>query len=132
MAATRNGIILDGQPVQVAGLTVIGSPDPSSARAGLGSVDTPPAALTAAAGQLADTVAKLPSPPDIVCVHNPVQADPLRGKVPLILCGHLHRASIDSQGITVICNAGTTGGAGLRYSTVPKASPCQRRCSPSH
>jgi len=115
VAATRNGIILDGQPVQVAGLTVIGAPDPSSARAGLGSVDTSAAALTAAAGQLADTVGEMPVPPDIVCVHNPAQADPLRGKVPLILCGHLHRASIDTQGITVICNAGTTGGAGLRY-----------------
>ena len=115
VAASRNGIILDEQPVGVAGLTVIGAPDPSSARAGLGSVDTPPAALAAAAGRLADAVAKMPSPPDIVCVHNPVQADPLRGKVPLILCGHLHRASIDIQGMTVICNAGTTGGAGLRY-----------------
>ena len=115
VAATRNGIILDGQPVRVAGLTVIGAPDPSSARAGLGSVDTPPAALTAAAGRLADAVARMPAPPDIVCVHNPVQADPLRGKVPLILCGHLHRAFVDTEGITVICNAGTTGGAGLRY-----------------
>ena len=57
----------------------------------------------------------MPSPPDIVCVHNPPQADPLRGKVPLILCGHLHRAYIETQGVTVICNAGTTGGAGLRY-----------------
>ena len=115
VAATRSGIILDGQPVQVAGLTVIGAPDPSSARAGLGSVDTPPAALTAAAARLADAVARMPTPPDIVCVHNPAQANPLRGKVPLILCGHLHRASIDVQGVTVICNAGTTGGAGLRY-----------------
>lgn len=115
VAASRNGIILNGQPVEVAGLTVIGAPDPSSARAGLGSVDTPPAALAAAAGQLADTVGKMPSPPDIVCVHNPAQADPLRGRVPLILCGHLHRAFIDTQGVTVICNAGTTGGAGLRY-----------------
>jgi len=115
VAASRNGVILDGQPVEVAGLTLLGSPDPSSARAGLGSVDTPAAALTAAAGQLADTVGKMPAPPDIVCVHNPAQADPLRGKVPLILCGHLHRASVDTEGITVICNAGTTGGAGLRF-----------------
>lgn len=115
VAATRNGIVLDGRPISVAGLTVLGAPDPSSVRAGLGSVDTPPAALAAAATQLADAVAKMPAPPDIVCVHNPVQADPLRGKVPLILCGHLHRAFVDTQGITVICNAGTTGGAGLRY-----------------
>lgn len=115
VAASRNAVILDGQPVQVAGLTMIGSPDPSSARAGLGSVDTPAAALTAAAARLADTVGKMPVPPDVVCVHNPVQADPLRGKVPLILCGHLHRAYVDTEGVTVICNAGTTGGAGLRY-----------------
>lgn len=115
VAASRSTVILNGQPVQVAGLTVLGLPDPSSARAGVGSVDTPPAALAVAGAQLAAAVHALPQPPDIVCVHNPVQADMVLGKVPLVLCGHLHRAYVTRNGRTIICNAGTTGGAGLRY-----------------
>jgi len=115
LSQSRNTIILNGQPVQVAGLTVLGLPDPSSARAGLGSVDTSPAAISAAGAQLAADVQTLPHPPDIVCVHNPIQANDVLGKVPLVLCGHLHRPYVTRSGVSVICNAGTTGGAGLRY-----------------
>jgi len=115
LAGSRNTVILNGQPAQVAGLTLLGLPDPSSARPGVGSVDTSPAALADAGARLAADVRALPQPPDIVCVHNPVQADLVLGKVPLVLCGHLHRAYVTRSGATVICNAGTTGGAGLRY-----------------
>lgn len=115
LRAFANTRILDGPPIQVAGLTILGSPDPSSARAGLGSVDTSSEALTAAGTALAAQVRALPSPPDMVCVHNPQQADPVVGLVPLVLCGHLHQISVVSKGATVICNAGTTGGAGTRY-----------------
>jgi len=94
---------------------MLGLPDPSSARAGVGSVDTSAVALAQAGAQLAADVHALPQPPDIVCVHNPSEADVLLGKVPLILCGHLHRAYVTRNGASVVCNAGTTGGAGLRY-----------------
>ncbi len=115
LAGSGNTVILNGQLVHVAGLTLLGLPDPSSAREGVGSVDTPVAALAAAGARLAADVHALPQPPDIVCVHNPAQADPVLGKVPLVLCGHLHHAYVTRSGMTVLCNAGTTGGAGLRY-----------------
>ncbi len=115
LAQSRNTLVLDGQGVKVAGLTAVGVPDPSSARAGVGSVDTSPAALADAGARLAAAVRALPQPPEIVCVHNPAEADSVLGKVPLVLCGHLHRAYVTRSGATVICNAGTTGGAGLRY-----------------
>ncbi len=115
LAASRNTVVLDGQPVQAAGLTLLGLPDPSSARAGMGSVDTSAGALADAGARLAAAVRALPQPPDMVCAHNPIQAGPVLGKVPLVLCGHLHRAYVTRSGATVICNAGTTGGAGLRY-----------------
>lgn len=115
LLGSRNTIILSGQLVQVVGLTMLGLPDPSSARAGVGSVDTSAAALAQAGAQLAANVRALPQPPDIVCVHNPSEADALLGKVPLILCGHLHRAYVTRNGASIVCNAGTTGGAGLRY-----------------
>ena len=113
LAAHPRTVILSGQVVDVAGLRVLGSPDPSSLRPGKGSVDTPDAALDAAGAALAASVGT--DPPDIVCVHNPRQADAVLGRVPLVLCGHLHRAYVETHGATVVCNAGTTGGAGLRY-----------------
>jgi Icc-related predicted phosphoesterase len=115
MRANRNAVILHDQPVMVAGLTVIGSPDPSSARPGAGGVDTPQEAIQAAGEKLLADYQRSPIPPDIVCVHNPRQAEPLIGKVPIILCGHVHRQYVESRQNTVICNAGTTGAAGARY-----------------
>ena len=113
--ANPNAIVLNGQPVVVDGLTVLGLPDPSSLRPGVGSVDTPLTALRDASSALAADAARLPTPPDIVCTHNPLEEASLEGRVPVILCGHLHRAYLATVGETVICNAGTTGGAGLRY-----------------
>ena len=113
--ANPNAIILNGQPVLVDGLTVLGLPDPSSLRPGVGGVDTPLTSLRDASGALAADASRLPAPPDIVCTHNPLEEASLEGRVPVILCGHLHRAYIATVGATVICNAGTTGGAGLRY-----------------
>jgi predicted phosphodiesterase len=115
--------VLDGQLVTVDGLTVLGEPDPSSARQGVGSVDTSDAALTAAATRLGADITRLPSPPDIVCVHNPRQAADVLGRVPLVLCGHTHTALIQKDGVTVVCNAGTTGGAGTRYFDKPGGVP---------
>lgn len=113
--ANRNAHILHNEPVAVAGLVVLGAPDPSSARFGPGSVDTPLDSLRAAADQLAADYRRAPAPPEIVCVHNPRQAESLVGQAALILCGHLHRAEIKVERGTVICNAGTTGAAGVRY-----------------
>ena len=118
VAAVRknaNAKILDGVPLTVDGLTVLGLPDPSSARAGVGSVDTSDAAIDAAASRLDDDYVRSKVPPEIVCVHNPRDDANILGRAPVILCGHLHRAYIETSGNSVVCNAGTTGGAGLRY-----------------
>lgn len=111
----HNAIILNGVPVDAAGLTILGSPDPSSAKGGANNVDTSPEALKTAGEGLANAFMRAPKPPDIVCVHDPLQAAPLLGKAALVLCGHEHRAYIEERQGTFLCNAGTTGGAGLRY-----------------
>jgi len=118
VAAVRRfprAVVLDGNPVAVAGLILLGAPDPSSRRAAGGSVDTPPDQLQSAGEALLRTFEAMPRPPDIVCVHNPIMAEPLVGKARLILCGHVHRAYIEDRQGTLICNAGTTGAAGVRY-----------------
>lgn len=118
VAAVRRiprAVILDGAPVKAAGLVVLGAPDPSSRRAAAGSVDTSPAELQSAGDALLRTFLAMRQPPDIVCVHNPVMAEALVGKARLILCGHVHRAYIVQRDGTILCNAGTTGAAGVRY-----------------
>jgi len=115
VGAHPNAMILDGQRVSVDGLSVLGLPDPSSARPGQGSVDTSDQAIQAASDTLLADVKQTPMPPDIVCVHNPRMDARVIGQVPLVLCGHLHRAYVETDSATVVCNAGTTGGAGLRY-----------------
>jgi predicted phosphodiesterase len=127
LSRARNVTLLNGKLVTVEGLTLLGLPNPASARAGVGSVDTTPQELAAGGAELLGLVNGLTVPPDIVAIHDPAETRPLWGHVPLILCGHLHRDYVDVQGApegsaptgpamqTVICNAGTTGAAGLRY-----------------
>lgn len=135
-----NVVVLEGKPLTIHGVTLLGLPNPASLRAGVGSVDTTPQELQTGGETLLHTLQGLPSPPDIVALHDPEEARPLWGYTPLILCGHEHRYYIQQErgqptsttpeirapgtGMTpvytpawetVICNAGTTGAAGLRY-----------------
>jgi hypothetical protein len=146
LAKVKNVTVLNGQVVNVKGLTLLGVPNPASARAGVGSVDTTPAELQAGGEALLRRVSALPTPPDIIALLDPQESRPLWGRVPLILCGHLHRPYLEYETgpnpgsapaappgtavrsasasdpraltpiyTTILCNAGTTGAAGLRY-----------------
>lgn len=133
LARQPNVLVLDGQVVTVEGLSLLGLPNPAAARAGIGSVDTMPEELAAGGAELLRLVQAMPVPPDIVAIHDPEEARPLYGRVPLILCGHEHRIYVEEQrappgGVTpfartVVCNAGTTGAAGLRYFEKEKGVP---------
>ncbi|MGI6128711.1 MAG: metallophosphoesterase family protein [bacterium] len=52
--------------------------------------------------------------PFILAVHNPAIAEHFVGEIPVILTGHTHTSRIDISTGTVLINAGTTGGAGVR------------------
>ncbi len=112
----RGGTVLDGsRVVEVAGLRFLGSGDPrftpdKSTR----DDDAPPEVLLAQGRLLADSIALAPLEPDVVLVHEPVAAEPLLGRTPLVLSGHLHRRSVRSEGGTTLMVEGSTGGAGLR------------------
>ncbi len=126
VAAVRkvpNAYVLDGPPLDVAGLRFLGSPDPSSLRAGGGDVNTSDTALDEAGFRLKAEYARSVPPPDVVAVHNPRQAEPLVGIGKLILCGHMHRMYVEERNGTVICNAGSTGAAGVRYFDNPQGEP---------
>lgn len=119
------GIVLrqGDSPITVAGLRVIGSPDPAANRSGAGDVNTSADSLRQAGEALLSDFRSSQPPPDIVCVHNPRQAEPLQGVASVILCGHMHTPSVKTEGGTVICNAGTTGAAGERYFERPEGVP---------
>jgi len=122
VARFPGGVVLGGEIVSVAGLRILGAPDPAAERPGAGDVDTSEEALRAAGEML---LARYQGgsgdpPPDLVCVHNPRQAAALVGVAPLVLCGHLHRAYVQVERNTVVCNAGTTGAAGARYFEKPE------------
>jgi hypothetical protein len=145
--------LLNGKIVNVQGLTLLGLPNPASARPGPGNVnETGPGSVTASqadldagSAELLRLVSSQAVPPDIVAIHDPVEAQALWGRVPLILCGHEHRYSVETRTLpppgsggqspvgampdvraaynTVVCNAGTTGAAGLRYLDKESGTP---------
>jgi predicted phosphodiesterase len=140
LARLNNVTVLDGQLATVEGLTILGRPNPAASRTNVGNVDTTPEELQAGSNQLLADLRALREPPDIVAIHNPEETRPIWGSVPLVLTGHMHRYYVDiekgqetisteaqslpgspKQSVmsprfdTVVCNAGTTGAAGLRY-----------------
>ena len=82
---------------EVKGLRLLGLPNPASARAGVGSVDTTPQELQDSAARLLQAYQTAPDKPDIIAVHDPKQSVSLWGIAPLVLCGHLHTPSLTTQ-----------------------------------
>ena len=110
-----NAVVLDGLPVQVAGLTLAGEGDPRfTPDKQTGDDDTPREELLAVGRHLREVLADRELEPDVVAVHDPVSAEPLLGEVPLVLAGHTHRRDVRLQDGTRLMVEGSTGGAGLR------------------
>ncbi|MBB3085110.1 metallophosphoesterase family protein [Geodermatophilus sabuli] len=113
VAAQPNATVLDDSAVTVAGIEVVGTPDPRF---------TPDQDATGATESLEETGEGLaefaetfPSPPAIAMVHDPKQATPLDDVVPLVLAGHTHERDVSElDGGTRLMVQGSTGGAGLR------------------
>lgn len=108
----NNVTVLEGGSINRGGIRITGLKDPSSEGREVGVAD---------AHQLADyqeglltLISQLEGIPDIVAVHDIRLAEPLIGRIPVILHGHTHTPKmIQKQGTTII-DAGTTGAAGIR------------------
>jgi hypothetical protein len=52
---------------------------------------------------------------DIAAIHEPVELDPLMGRVPMIFAGHTHSraTTLDKKSGTAVLVEGSTGGAGI-------------------
>ena len=118
--AQPNAIVLENQVRVVDGLTIAGNgsprftPDKSE-----GDTAKDEAAARPAGVALADTVAEWNAththPVDVMLVHEPVAAEPLKDSGPLILAGHLHRREVKKlDDDTTLRVEGSTGARGLR------------------
>lgn len=108
--------VLDGKVINVAGLAVLGSPDPFAYRP-TPTADSPAqeeAELNAQAEALAEVPEQAGRPVDILMVHNPQVARRFLGRVPLIVCGHTHRLAVEGDRSSLLLNPGTTGASGIR------------------
>jgi predicted MPP superfamily phosphohydrolase len=113
VAAQPNATVLDDSAVTVAGLEVVGTPDPRFTPDP--EADDGVESLEETGEGLAAFVATLPETPAIAMVHDPDQAPPLDGVVPLVLAGHTHEREVTRlDGGTRLMVQGSTGGAGLR------------------
>jgi predicted MPP superfamily phosphohydrolase len=116
IAAQPNATVLDDSAVTVAGIEIAGIPDPLfTPDKSTGDDNAGDDVLERSGERLASFVAGLPDPPAVTMVHDPKQARPLDGVVPLVLAGHTHERRVSELGDgTRLMVEGSTGGAGLR------------------
>ncbi|GAB3217519.1 hypothetical protein GCM10027586_10710 [Kineococcus gypseus] len=122
VAAQPGAVVLDeGAVAEVAGLRFAGKGDPVFTPEGEGSTAEGEAEQVqrrsneVLAAGIADWEDGNPDDPvDVALVHDPSGLEPLLGRVPLVLAGHLHRrgVTLDSSGTRVMVE-GSTGGAGI-------------------
>lgn len=112
MRHVKNAVVLDGKPVTVKGITILGFADPASTSTQVAPVND--AAMAAFRRTVKKELDSQSQKPLILAVHNPKAVKGLLGQVPIILVGHTHHAELTEKDGCVIDNAGTTGAAGLR------------------
>ncbi|MGY1782085.1 metallophosphoesterase family protein [Geodermatophilus sp. SYSU D01036] len=113
VASQPNATVLDDSATEVAGLTVVGARDPRFTPDKDASGDGE--SLEQTGEDLAEVAEEQAATPAIAMVHDPGQAGPLDGVVPLVLAGHTHEREVETlDGGTLLMVQGSTGGAGLR------------------
>lgn len=106
----ENVVVLDEEVIEIDGVKIFGVADPASFGHHLISASEEKYPNhTNYLKQLLSTLKV-----DIIAVHRPKLAHNLAGFAPIILHGHDHSSKVTTTKETVIIDAGTTGGAGIR------------------
>ena len=115
MARLPNAVVLDGEARTVDGLTIYGLGHPVFTPDRTASItDRQFADEARAAGErVLSDVRALPSPPDVVAVHDDRMAESVAGFVPVVLSGHFHEEAQAVDHGTLYLRAGSTGGSGF-------------------
>jgi len=107
-----NITVLDGEMINVKGINILGFSDARSKTLSIDSSDDDDNLKLNLA--IREKLSVLDEAPDILAVHDPDAAKNLVGLVPIILNGHVHKASLEEEKGSLIINAGTSGAAGIR------------------
>lgn len=107
-----NVTILNGEITTIKGISILGFSDPGSAAADIDS--TSETDIMKLNLKIREKLYSLNQMPDILAVHNPKSTESISGLVPIILNGHVHKASLKEENNSLTINAGTTGAAGIR------------------
>ena len=116
LARFDNVTVLDGDTVDIAGISVLGVGHPvftADNRLPDTEIDD---AVTAQAEEVERLVRQ--DGPDILAVHDPAQAQASLGAVDLVLAGHVHRRTWTVDAGTLVLTVGSTGATGLGAFTV--------------
>ena len=103
--------VLDGEVVQVGGVRILGLGDPRFTADNQLSDADGKALLADQRSEL--TRLALRTQPDLVAVHDPVQADAVVGLVPAVVGGHRHAFDLWEEEGTVVSVVGSTGATGV-------------------
>jgi predicted phosphodiesterase len=114
LAKIPNAVVLDHTTATVHGITFYGAGDPVFISNRSSPLDSATFARISrsACPQILSDVEALPSPPDVVAVHDEKMAECLAGSTPLVVSGHLHVNAAWVDRGTQYLQVGTTGGGG--------------------
>jgi predicted MPP superfamily phosphohydrolase len=128
VAAQPNAVVLNHTVQEVAGLRLLGAPDPRFTPDKDTRGKKPPPTIKQVGDQLAATARAQPATAsiDAVVVHDPDMGLPVDGAVPLILAGHRHKRDVHRlDGGTLMFDQGSTGAGSLRGLEGEKPTPVQ-------
>lgn len=113
--------LVDGRVVNIEGVRILGIGDPTFTAG----TNVSNAEARATKEQHAPKVAEQAEArrPDVLAVHDPLQARDAFGHVPLVVAGHLHQTKLEEHDGTVLLVGGSTGATGLGSFTVKTDLP---------
>ena len=121
LAGIEGITVVDGEVVEVRGVRILGVADPTFTATNEVSTEQARAVKLDQADEVADLVAA--EDPDVLAVHDRVQASASMGRVPLVVAGHLHERTDRVDGGTRVLTVGSTGATGLGELTVETQRP---------
>jgi predicted phosphodiesterase len=121
LAALDGITVLDDDVVTVGGVRILGIGDPTFTASNEVSTEE----ANERKEELTDDVrlSVLRAAPDLLAVHDPLQARDSTGFVPVVTAGHRHRTSAEQVDGTWVLTLGSTGATGLGSFTVETARP---------
>ena len=118
--ALPNGIVVDGEAREVAGVSIYGLGDPYFVEARGAPVDDGEITeLVRSVGpRIVADVEAMVQAPDLVAVHDHRMAETVAGLASVVVSGHFHRNHVEVIDGTLFLEVGTTGGSGPTGFTV--------------